>query len=84
MKGLMQFVGFLFVATAWVAVEFLARHKQSILFTLGLAAIVIGLALERTSLAFIAFGVIVCGLLVLGRLIAIRVALQQREGKQDA
>ncbi len=83
MKGFGEFVLFLLVAIVWTATDWLSRHAQSVLFTVGLICITIGAAMERPSLAFIIPGGVVCGLLVLGRLLAIR-AVSQQGGKQDA
>ena len=80
MRSILEFIVFLAVALVWAASDWLARHKQNVVFTLGLLSIVIGCALERPSLAFIVFGVLVCGLLIVGRLLAFRAPPVRKEG----
>ena len=68
----------IFLAFAIVAVVFWTReHAQGIVFTLGFAAIVTGCAIKSVSLAFIVGGSLVCGLMVLARLLAIYAAMRQ-------
>lgn len=68
MKALIKFAVYLAVALAWATTDWLARNAQNALFTLGLISIVIGCFIERASLGFIVPGVVVCGLLIFGRL----------------
>lgn len=84
MKGFAEVVVFFLIALVWMATEWASNNKQNIAFTIGLASIVIGCALERLSLAFIVFGVLTCGLLILGRLLAIRAASIQPKEAKDA
>ena len=81
MKGFAEFVVFLLVALVWVASDWLSRNAQDVLFTVGLISIVIGCAFIDISLAFIVPGVMVCGLSILGTLLASQAAPAKREGK---
>ena len=70
MKGLIELATFLLVATAWCASDWLRRHAEGVLFTSGLAAIGVGFFLIDPPLALIVLGSVVCGLMVLARLLA--------------
>ena len=76
------FLAFLIVAMVF----WMREYAQGIVFTLGFAAIVIGCAIESVSLAFIVGGSLVCGLMVMARLLAIYAQLCQetKGGAGDA
>lgn len=72
MKGFLELCMFVCVAAAWAATEYASRHSQNIAFTFGFSLIVTGCAFIHISLAFLVPGVLICGLLTLGRLLAMR------------
>ena len=65
MKGIIEFAAFLFVAVAWTATDWLARHARDLIFLLGFVSLIAGFAFVHISLALIVPGVLICGLIVL-------------------
>ena len=83
MKGFLELAGFIVVALAWIAADWLTRHAEAVLFTLGFGLIGIGCALIDGAMACIVCGSFICGLMVLGRLLAWIKTIRQPEDAGD-